>query len=208
MNRRILAWFVSAPVIVAGVEGGHWLAYRLVYPDPYVRAQVLASTGHRYLDYAPVFLAVIGAIGLCAFWLQVLGREPARRGSAAVTSRVSLLPFLAAAPLAFALQECLERLLVGGWPFAAVLAPTFMPGLMFQLPFALVAFLIARFLLRVADRLHALVVRRPAQRLVATPIATSPVVLDADLPRLAVLAFGIGERGPPAAFGPAFVAAF
>lgn len=204
MNRRLIAWFVSTPVIVAGVEAGHWLTYRLVYPDPYTRQQALASTGHGYLDYAPLFFSVLAAIVLCAFWLQVLGREPERRDArASATSQVSLLPFLIAAPLAFALQECLERLLVGGWPFAAVLAPTFMPGLAFELPFALAAFLIARFLLRAADRLRTLVVRGVARQFVAMQICTTRVVHEAELPRLAALAFGVGERGPPAAYGPA-----
>ena len=205
MNRRLIAWLVSMPVIVAGVEAGHWLTYRLVYPDPYTREQALASTGHGYLDYAPLFFAVMGAIALCAFWLQVLGRGPGLRSKAAeaAASQVSLLPFLIAAPLAFGLQECLERLLVGGWPFAAVLAPTFMPGLVFQLPFALVAYVIARFLLRAADRLRTLVVRGVARRFVAMPIVTTRVVGEAELPRLAALAFGVGERGPPAANGPA-----
>jgi hypothetical protein len=196
VNRRFLAWFLSLPVILAGVEGGHWLAYRLAYPDPYLRAQELAATGHGYFSYAPLFFAVGGAVALCAFWLRVLGREPRRPGgTVTVRAQVSLLPFLVAAPLTFALQECIERLFAGGWPFVAVFAPTFLPGLVFQLPFALVAFVIARLLLRAADRLRSLVFRPVASRLAAAIPVVSAARLD--LPRLAVLAFGVAERGPP-----------
>ena len=116
---------------------------------------------------------------------------------------MSLLPFLVVSPLAFALQECSERLLVGGWPFAAVLAPTFMPGLLFTLPFALVAFLIARLLLHAADRLRALVFKPAAPCLVALVAAVSAAAR-VDLPRWAALALGVGERGPPVVrLGPA-----
>jgi hypothetical protein len=193
MSRRVLAWFLSVPLIVAGVEGGHWLAYRVVYPDPYLRAQALTDSGHRYLSYAPVFFAIVGAVALCAFGLRVFRRGAADLG----TAQVSLLPFVFVSPLAFALQECIERLFVGGWPFGAVLAPTFMPGLLFQLPFALVAFLLARWLLRAADRLRVLVLGRstlPSPLFRPLGARAFPAV---DLQRRAALAGGVGERGPP-----------
>lgn len=195
MSRRVVAWFLSVPLIVAGVEGGHWLAYRVVYPDPYLRAQALADSGHHYLSYAPLFFALLGAVALCAFGLRVF-----RRGTPELeTARVSLLPFLLVSPLAFALQECIERLFVGGWPFAAVLAPTFMPGLLFQLPFALGAFLLARWLLGVADRLRVLVLGQSALRVPVFPSPRTLAVPVVDLPRRAALAGGVGERGPPRA---------
>jgi hypothetical protein len=109
MSRRALAWFLSVPLIGAGVEGGHWLIYRLVYPDAAVRAQVLAQTGHQYLEYAPPLFAVAGAVAMCAFWSRIFLRGQRSDGA---TAQVSLLPFLVAAPAAFALQECLERLFV------------------------------------------------------------------------------------------------
>jgi hypothetical protein len=199
MSRRVLAWFLSVPLIVAGVEGGHWLAYRIVYPDPYVRAQALNDSGHSYLSYLPLFFAIVGAVALCAFGWRVFRRGAADLG----TAQVSLLPFLCVSPLAFALQECIERLFVGGWPFAAALAPTFMPGLLFQLPFALVAFLLARWLLRAADRLRVFLCGRgalPAPLLQRVRVRAFPAV---DLSRRAALAGGVGERGPPWPFAAA-----
>ena len=193
MSRRALAWFLSVPLVLGGVECAHWLAYRLVYPDPYVRAQALSDSGHSYLGYAPVFFAVVGAVALCAFGFRVFGRGAPR----AVSAQMPLLPFVAVAPLAFALQECSERLLVGGWPFTAVLAPTFLPGLVFQAPFALLAFLLARWLLRAADRLRAVVFGPdivPCGHWV--PLALSWFG-SLDLARPSALARGHGERGPP-----------
>ncbi len=199
MSRRVLAWFLSVPLIVAGVEGGHWLAYRIVYPDPYLRAQALADSGHHYLSYAPLFFAVVGAVALCAFGLRVFRRGSPEPG----TAQVSLLPFLLVSPLAFALQECIERLFVGGWPFAAVFAPTFMPGLLFQLPFALVAFLLARWLLRAADRLRVLVLGESSMP-VSVPLPVEAHAFPAvDLPRRGALDGGVGERGPPWLFAAA-----
>lgn len=106
-------------------------------------------------------------------------------------------------PIAFALQECIERLFVGGWPFAAALAPTFMPGLAFQLPFALVAFLLARWLLRAADRLRLLLFGQSHMPALLPAAASRRRFAIVDLARVAALAAGYGERGPPRSFSPA-----
>lgn len=204
MSRRAFAWFLSVPLIGAGVEGGHWLVYRLVYPDPYVRAQVLAQTGHHYLDYAPFAFAVVGAVVVCAFGSRIFARA---RGPESGSGQVSLLPFLVAAPVAFALQECIERLLVGSWPFSAAFEPTFMPGVALQFPIGLVLFLLARWLLRAVDRLRLLVLGPGARRILS--LAAGAVRAQAevvDLFRLGALAAGFGERGPPPVLVPALPA--
>jgi hypothetical protein len=145
-----------------------------------------------YLDRAPLLLAVAAAAGLSAFGARVF-RSASRE---AASTQVSLMPFVFLSPLAFALQECVERLFVGTWPFAAVLAPTFMPGLLFQLPFACAAFLIARWLLRTAERLHVLLFGdgQPGRPRFVPALAGFDVV---DLPRTASLATCQSERGPP-----------
>jgi hypothetical protein len=198
MSRCVLAWFVSVPLVLAGVEGGHWLAYRLVYPSSSLRAQALAHSGHAYLSYAPLFFAVAGAVCLCAFGLRVF----ARGDRDSVVVQVPLLPFLLVAPLAFAFQECSESLLVGGWPFAAPLAPTFLPGLVFQAPFALLAFLVARWLLRAAERLRTFAAGGVAPSFPSAPRAALSMRL-VQLRRLTALAGGHAERGPPRGFVPA-----
>jgi hypothetical protein len=186
-----MAWLLSVPLMVAGVEGAHWLVYRVVYPDAYTRSQVLAASGHGYLNDAPTFFAIAGALGLCLWLARALSR-PGRFGS---DGQVSLMPFLLLAPLAFCLQECVEQLFVGGSPFAAVFEPTFLPGVLLQVPFAIVAFFIARWLLRVADRVRSILGGGPLVW-VHEPALWFAV---ADLPRVTSLARGYGERGPPVA---------
>jgi hypothetical protein len=188
MSRRALVWSLSLPLLVAGTEGAHWLAYRFVYTDPFARTDALAASGHGYLSHAPTAFAVLGAVALCALLARTFSRS---------RTQVSLLPFVLLSPLAFTLQECGERAFAGVWPLAAVLTPTFMPGLLLQLPFALAAYLLARWLLRAADRLHAILFDRPAG-LAVLPTAPRLLFAAVDLPRLGSLGAGYGERGPPA----------
>ena len=57
-------------------------------------------------------------------------------------------------PLAFALQELLELSLhTGTFAWRAALAPTFLPGLLLQLPCAVLMYVAARLLLRAAERI-------------------------------------------------------
>ena len=71
------------------------------------------------------------------------------------------LPFALLAPAAFVLQEHLETLLhTGAAPFGTVLHPTFLAGLLLQIPFALTGYAIARALVRLADGVRALIGRR------------------------------------------------
>ncbi len=189
--------------MVAGVEAGHWLAYRLVYPDPYLRAQELAGSGHHYLSYTPLFFSLAGAVALCGFGGRLFrtGEGPRR------TDVVSLTPFLLLSPSAFVLQECGERLTVTTWPLAGVLTPAFLPGLLFQLPFALAAFLVARCLLRGADRLRVFLLGRRPAPLPALVLQVLEQLAAVTLPRISSLAVGYGERGPPGRLVPAVSAA-
>jgi hypothetical protein len=194
MSRRLLAWLFAVPLMLAGVEGGHWLAYRLVYPDPYQRSLILAGSGHAYLDYyAPFFLGVTAAVSFCA----LAGTTARRRSGRVVAGSVSFLPFLLLAPLAFAFQECFERTLLGEWPLQAVLTPTFLPGLLFQLPFAGAAYLAARWLLRVAVRLRLLALRPRSRPLSVELAPRKPGFVPLRRPLVAVLSAGCGVRGPP-----------
>jgi hypothetical protein len=162
--RRRLTWFVAVPAMLAGSQAAHALAYRLVFPNASLRVHALALTGHGYLQQLPLALAVAGALGLVglgfAAWDTAHGRHVRELSPAAF----ALLP-----PLAFALQEILELSLhTGHFGWRAVTAPTFLPGLALQLPFAALAFVAARLLLRAAVELgRALAVEHvvaPAQR--------------------------------------------
>jgi hypothetical protein len=157
VSRRGLAWILALPLAVVGSQLAHGLAYRLVIPDQDL-AQELSASGHGYLKYAPVALAI--CVALVAFalvrelQLAVLARRPSR-------ARPSALSFAVLAPAIFVAQEHLERLVHrGGFPVEFVLERTFVVGLLLQLPFALAAYVVARLLLRAT---------RAVARLLSTP---------------------------------------
>lgn len=158
--RRRLAWLVAVPSMLAGTEAAHALAYRIVFPQSHVRVAALAVTGHGYLAWLPLVLALAGAASLVGLGTAALDAARGRTVGAVPTVAFALLP-----PLAFALQELLELSLhTGTFAWHAVAEPTFLPGLALQLPFALLAYLAARLLLRAAVRLGRLLARLPRVR--------------------------------------------
>jgi hypothetical protein len=193
MNRRRgAAWLLCVPLMAAGSELAHAIAFRIVYPDAHVRLRELLATGHGYTSAMPLFLGFAGAIELVAL-ASVVAAGGRRRGRDAVPPwAFALLPMLG-----FTLQEFLERLFVGaGFPWWMVLQPTFRIGLLLQLPVALVVFVVARLLLRVAERVGCALrsaLRRP--RLAGPHIAWAAA--PASSPHIAVLATGHAGRGPP-----------
>jgi hypothetical protein len=73
--------------------------------------------------------------------------------------------------------------------------PRFLVGLLLQLPFGLLALLVARVLLRVVERIADALARHPTLRGAATaPPRPREAV---DLPQIPALALGYAERGPP-----------
>jgi len=155
--RRGLTWAITLPLVLGGTEAAHTLAYRLVYPQTHVR--VLLATGHAYLAWLPLALALAGALAVAALAAAATDAARGRPVGALPAWAFALLP-----ALFFALQELLElSLRTGTFGWRAVLAPTFLPGLALQLPLALAAYLAAAVLLRTAVRL--------GRRLLATPRA-------------------------------------
>jgi hypothetical protein len=189
--RRRLTWLVAVPLTLAGSQAAHALAYRIVFPQSSLRLHVLAATGHGYLARLPLVLALAGAAGLVGLAAAVADAARGRRVHDLPAPAFAVLP-----PLAFALQEVLELSLhTGTLGWRAVLAPTFLPGLALQLPFALAAYAAARLLLRAAVRLGRLLAARPRLVAFAPP-----------LPRDAVAGHGFAgracsTRGPPLAAG-------
>lgn len=148
MRPRAAAWLLTLPLALAGCAAAHALAYRLVEPDGHERAHLLAASGHGYLGQLRLLAAAGVALVLAGFLRQAAlaarGREPA--GPPLV---VALVP-----PLAFVLQEHLERALHdGAFPAHALLEPSFLAGLALQLPFALLALAVALLLARTAAAL-------------------------------------------------------
>ena len=195
MSRRLIAWLSCIPLMLGGTEVAHWLAFRIVYPDSWARSQALGSSGHGYFGWLPAVGGVSAALLVSALFLHArdASKGGARGGGSAHLSRFAALP-----PLTFALQEHLERLIHNGTAFGVVFEPTFMLGLVLQLPFAVAAYLLSRLLLRVAERVgRRLAPRSRARRRFAIPSGAFLCWLGLAPPRMAALASGHAERGPP-----------
>jgi hypothetical protein len=192
--RRAAAWLLALPLMVAGSQVAHVFAYRLVYPEAGVRLHQLLVTGHSYMSLWPKLLAMGGALELAALVAIVVGTARRRGHTPVPPWAFALTP-----PLAFVLQELLERWFAGAsFPWWMVLQPTFRVGLLLQLPFAALAYLLARLLLHVADRVGAALRRenrRPHRQTLSPhwhPVALRP-------PRIPALADGHAGRAPPLA---------
>jgi hypothetical protein len=193
MSRRLLAWLLAVPIVVAGMLAGHGVAWRIEAPDARERAQELAATGHGYSLNLPLVLGLVSALLIVALALRA---RAAFRGHSAVDApsrAFALLP-----PLAFLLREVAERVVHSGDVTAGVvLDRTLLIGLLIQLPFGLLALLVARGLCTIATAVGcALAASARGGDANTRPIYALP--LETDLPRLTALALGYGERGPPA----------
>jgi hypothetical protein len=147
--RRSLAWLIAVPLMLGGSQLAHALAYRIAYPQAHVRVVRMLATGHAYLGWLPLALGAASACVLVALACTALDAARGRPAHALPTAAFALLP-----PVAFALQEVLELSLhTGTFAWRAVLAPTFVPGVLLQLPFSVLVYAAARLLLRAAERL-------------------------------------------------------
>jgi hypothetical protein len=189
--RRGLAWLSALPLILAGSQAAHVLAYRWVYPDAHVRLAALLSSGHAYMDKLPLVLGLAGAVAAVSLVSAVVQAARGRRVLAVPPAAFAVLPLAA-----FTLQEILERSLHSStFVWQAVEAPTFLPGLALQLPVAVVVFAVARFLLRIAERVGRRLALRPPIVSVRPTRSALPSCVDALSPR--PLACRLAKRGPP-----------
>ena len=168
MNRT-LVWLVVAPVVAAGVLTAHWLAYRLTSTptDPF----------HGYLQHAPQVLLVLAAAGVILAAVSARGQAPPTRA----------FPLVALAT--FVLQEHLERLVHGGGVPFLLTSPAFLLGLALQIPVALAAWALARWLLAAV---HEARLRKPPRVRIALVRLVDPIAALAAID--VVLRPG---RGPP-----------
>jgi hypothetical protein len=191
--RRSLAWLVAVPLMLAGSEAAHALAYRFAYPDLHVRVQALLVTGHGYLRWLPLALGVAAAVVALSLLVTAVDAARGRAPRGLPAWAFALLP-----PMAFVVQEHLERLLhTGVFPWHEAGTPTFVPGLALQIPFALLAYAIARLLLRTAQRAGRVVARVAPPRPRFVPIALAAPAAEPPLPRVALISSGLARRGPP-----------
>ena len=188
--------------MLAGSQVAHAFAYRVVYPDSQVRLRDLLATGHGYMvgfpGWAPLVLGVlVGAELLGMGWSAA--RLVRRRPDEPVPAwAFALLPLIA-----FTLQEFLERWLAGAsFPWWFVLQPTYRVGLVLQLPFALVVYVVARLLLGAAKRVgRAISIAAPRVLVLREGVVQRAVESKSvRSPRLPASCLG---RGPPSALSAA-----
>lgn len=127
--RSVRAWFIVAPLATLGALGGHQLAYALTGTP--------REPLHGYLSHLP-------QVALLLALLSLAGAAFVERGA-----RLALWPFPAVVLAGFVAQEHLERIAhTGSAPFLFD-KPFFLVGLALQAFVALVAWLLARLLVRV-----------------------------------------------------------
>jgi hypothetical protein len=196
--RRAAAWLLSLPLMIAGTQVAHVLAYQWVYPNAHIRLTELLATGHSYIvgthGYLPMVLGIVGALDLVAAGWVFAGSVRRSLQRPVPAWAFALMP-----ALCFTLQEFLERWLAGSpFPWWMVLQPTFRIGLALQLPFAALAFLAARALLRTADGAGRRVRPRTAPRPVVFGFSIGWVVVRLTPVRRLAPATAHAGRGPPA----------
>ena len=186
--RRSAVWLAAAPLMLGGSQLAHAIAYRLAYPQAHVRVVAMLATGHAYFSRLPLVLAAAGACLLVSLVVTAADAARGRAARALPAWAFALLP-----PLAFALQETLELSLhTDTFAWRAVLAPTFVPGLLLQLPVALLTYLVARFLLRAAERVGRALARPVVRVEPTTAFAPAPLA-----PTVRLVAGRRLARAPP-----------
>ena len=180
-----LAWTLAAPLLALATIAGHQAGYRLAIRDPSARADALAHDGHGYFAYLPIATGTLVAVAVLAVAWRARGRA---QGTLPTWAAAALPPF------GFVVQEQLERLVEAHSgshvPFAE---PAFLAGLALQLPFAVLALLLARKLQHLADAIAA--PARPARRWALLPGPPHPEACALLRPR--PLALARSGRGPP-----------
>jgi hypothetical protein len=193
VQRHRLGWLPALPLAAAGSAAAHALAYRIAEPDPRVRAELLEGTGHGYSALLAPFLGGCLALLVAVLAAHFLAGFRNRRAPSLPGWPAALVPLVA-----FVVQEHVERLAAwGALPLSVVTEPTFAIGLALQLPFALLALLVAHALARVARTLgRALAVAAPER--VPWPAAGRPLADGIFFFRRPALALGHAGRAPPA----------
>ena len=125
MRRRLLAWILVTPVAAAGVLAAHALAYRLTGARP--------GPTHDYLAHVPQVVVMLASIALLGLAVQ---ERSLNRFSARWVAPL--------APVGFACQEHLERLVHEGHIPWLLTSSTFLLGIALQLPVALACVLLVR----------------------------------------------------------------
>jgi hypothetical protein len=190
---RSRAVLLSVPLVVLGTLFAHALTYRLAYPDAAERALADEAVGHGYLgELRLVTTACVALIVVAVAMIALEARRDVRR---------TVPPWLfASLPLVgFTAQEVLERVTAGsGFGAEELLGPTFVLGLLVQLPVAALMYAVARVLSRLAVEFSEALARAGVElRVHPTDGSRAPWPTLWLEPRLATLELRRGGRAPP-----------
>jgi hypothetical protein len=186
-----LAWLVTLPIAIVGCESAHAIANILFGAPDRGRDELLhggAGAGA---------LPLLASLAIIAIAAGLAGRVTGVWSAGSATA--ARLPFALLAPALFVLQEHVETILhTGALPLGTAIEPTFLPGLLLQIPFALAAYAVARALVRLADGVRALVAaRRRTPHRTGAPAPRRPVFRVP--PRCAAHSWAHSGRAPPRA---------
>jgi hypothetical protein len=191
--RAIRTWLLSIPLIAVGSLAAHSLAYRLAVPDSHARELAYRHSGHAYLKLAPYVSALCVALVLTAVLARAL-----RPSACRAAGRIGLWPFLVLPLLFFLLQEHAERFVgTGSFPAGAMLETTCVLGVALQVPLGVIAYTVARALVRLSDGLGRLLAGR-ARTLRLRPQSLAGARFAEVAPaRISILALNRAGRAPP-----------
>jgi hypothetical protein len=181
---------VTLPIAIVGCEAAHAVGNLIFGTADGDTGPFAPSTGADLVTLLASMAVVSVALGVAG---RAAGAWTTHRTAAA------RLPFALLAPAAFVLQEHIETLVhTGASPFATAVHPTFLAGLLLQIPFALAGYAVARALVRLADGVRALIarLRRPARRS-GTPPKARPAYRTR--PRSTAHSWAHSGRAPPRA---------
>ena len=199
MKRRVLPWVLAAPLMVAGSMSAHALGSFLYSPaasieraDTDLHLEIVGRATQGVSTQTPLLIGL-----LVAFALAWLCQRVFVRGRGHSAGHVSPAWFLLLPPVAFVAQEAAERLIhAESFPFNPAHEPALLAALALQLPFGLVAFLVARLLLRVADALRQVLSGRPEHAVSNDALELLPLRRDERQASVS-LREGRSSRGPP-----------
>lgn len=182
-----------AGMAMVGVVLGHWLGYVLAVPDPHLRAEILARSGHGYWMVAIKAAVVLGFASLGSVLIRYL-RARTHDERPIEDRPASLALQLASVQLsAFLAMETVERLVIGEPLTQMFQHHLFLLGVALQIAVACIGALVLLWFGRVAYRVCRSISRPTVRR--------SPVDRSLPIPVLAlpphVLSGGTGLRGPP-----------
>ena len=153
MRGERLAWLVTVPIAVVGGESAHALA-NIVFGAP-AGGRAELFQGGPGAGALPLLASLVVAAILAGLAGRATGAWSTSHPAAA------RLPFALLAPALYVVQEHVETVLhTAAAPLGTLLEPTFLPGLLLQIPFALAGYAVARALVRIADGVRARVAAR------------------------------------------------